>query len=76
MGVGVSVFFLTLGAILKFAIDDDVLGDAISIDTIGLIFMIVGGAGVVLSLVMTPRRGAMPEGRLMHRENPPRDDDD
>ena len=71
MGVGVSIFFLTLGAILKFAINDNVLGDAISIDTIGLIFMIVGGAGVVLSLVLAPRRGVTSEERLMHRENHP-----
>jgi len=71
MGVGVSIFILTLGAILKFAIADDVLGPTISIDTIGLIFMIVGGAGVVLSLVMAPRRGTTSEERLMHRENRP-----
>ncbi|MCG5217811.1 DUF6458 family protein [Streptosporangium soli] len=71
MGVGVSIFFLTLGAILKFAIADNVLGDDISIDTIGLIFMIVGGAGVVLSLVLAPRRGATSDDRLMHRENHP-----
>jgi Domain of unknown function (DUF6458) len=71
MGVGVSIFFLTLGAILRFAIDPNVLGESVHIDIIGLIFMIVGAAGVVLSLVMAPRRGQMSDDRLTHRENNP-----
>ena len=71
MGVGVSIFFLTLGAILRFAIEPDVLGKNVHIDVIGLIFMIVGAVGVVLSLVMAPRRGQSSEDRLLHRENNP-----
>ncbi|MFF5210244.1 DUF6458 family protein [Streptosporangium sp. NPDC000396] len=71
MGVGVSIFFLTLGAILRFAIEPDVLGDNVHIDVIGVIFMIVGGAGIVLSLVLAPKRGQTSEDRLMHRENHP-----
>ncbi|GAA2908560.1 hypothetical protein GCM10010517_74990 [Streptosporangium fragile] len=73
MGVGVSIFFLTLGAILRFAIEPDVLGEDVHIDVIGLIFMIVGGVGIVLSVVLAPRRGSTSEGRLMHRENRPPD---
>jgi len=73
MGVGVSIFFLTLGAILRFAIDPKVLGEAVRIDVIGLIFMIVGAVGIVLSLAMSmsPKRGRTSEDRLMHRENHP-----
>ncbi|HLU72463.1 MAG TPA: hypothetical protein VKZ82_09790 [Nonomuraea sp.] len=71
MGVGVSIFFLTLGAILRFAIEPDVFGESVHMDVIGLIFMIVGGAGVVLSIVMGPRTGQTSERRLMHRENNP-----
>ncbi|MFG1698006.1 hypothetical protein [Nonomuraea sp. NPDC049309] len=71
MGVGVSIFFLTLGAILRFAIEPDVFGQSVHMDVIGLIFMIVGGAGIVLSIVLAPRRGSTSEGRLMHRENHP-----
>ncbi|MEV0150793.1 MULTISPECIES: DUF6458 family protein [unclassified Nonomuraea] len=71
MGVGVSIFILTLGAILKFAIEPDVFGDAVHMDVIGLIFMIVGGIGIVLSVVMAPRRGRTSDDRLMHRENNP-----
>ena len=71
MGVGVSIFFLTLGAILRFAIEPDVLGKAVHIDVIGLIFMIVGAVGIVLSAVMGPKRGRTSDDRLMHRENHP-----
>ncbi|MFI6299232.1 hypothetical protein ACIBEJ_47105 [Nonomuraea sp. NPDC050790] len=71
MGVGVSIFFLTLGAILRFAIDPNVFGNAVRMDVIGLIFMIVGGVGVVLSIVLAPKRGRTSEDRLMHRENNP-----
>ncbi|MEV1004239.1 hypothetical protein [Nonomuraea sp. NPDC050202] len=73
MGVGVSIFFLTLGAILRFAIDPDVFGQSVRMDVIGLIFMIVGGVGVVLSIVLAPRRGQTSDNRLMHRENNPPD---
>ncbi|GAA3536139.1 hypothetical protein GCM10022419_014850 [Nonomuraea rosea] len=71
MGVGVSIFFLTLGAILRFAIEPDVFGQSVHMDVIGLIFMIVGGVGVVLSIVLAPRRGRTSDDRLMHRENNP-----
>lgn len=71
MGAGVSIFFLTLGAILKFAITDKALGDAVDIDMIGLIFMIAGGVGIAMSIVLAPRRGQTSDERLMHRENNP-----
>ncbi|MFI6603156.1 hypothetical protein ACIBHX_43530 [Nonomuraea sp. NPDC050536] len=71
MGVGVSIFFLTLGAILRFAIEPDVFGKSVHMDIIGLIFMIVGGIGVILSIVLAPKRGRTSDDRLMHRENNP-----
>ncbi|SEN69840.1 hypothetical protein [Nonomuraea pusilla] len=73
MGVGVSIFFLTLGAILKFAIEPDVFGKAVHMDIIGIIFMIVGGVGVVLSIVLAPRRGRTSDDALIRRENRPPD---
>ncbi len=73
MGVGVSIFFLTLGAILRFAIEPDVFGESVHMDIIGLIFMIVGGVGIVLSVLLASRRGQTSESRLMHRENNPPD---
>jgi hypothetical protein len=72
MGIGVSIFFLTLGAILKFAIDPDVLGKSVHIDVIGVIFMIVGGVGLVLSIVLSSRRGQTSDNELLDHENHPR----
>ncbi|MEV7965776.1 hypothetical protein AB0O34_07305 [Sphaerisporangium sp. NPDC088356] len=71
MGVGVSIFFLTIGAILKFAIAPDVLGDSVHIDVIGVIFMIVGAVGLLLSFFLMSRRGQTSDNELQHRENPP-----
>lgn len=73
MGVGVSIFFLTLGAVLYFAIEPDVFGSSVHMDRIGMIFMVVGGIGVVLSILLAPRRGSTSDGPLMRRENHPHD---
>ncbi|MEV0588538.1 hypothetical protein [Nonomuraea sp. NPDC050310] len=73
MGVGVSIFFLTLGAILYFAIEPDVFGSSVHMDRIGLIFMIVGGIGIVLSVVLAPKRGRTSDDQLLRRENNPPD---
>jgi hypothetical protein len=49
MGIGVSIFFLTVGAILTFAVDVTTKG--VNLDTVGLILMIVGGIGLLSSLL-------------------------
>ena len=49
MGVGTSLFLVALGAILYFAVHASLSG--ISIATIGLILMVVGAIGLVLSLL-------------------------
>lgn len=72
MGIGVSMFFLTIGAILTFAIEPDVLGSAVKINVIGIIFMVVGGVGLLLSIVFMNRRGRTSEDSLLdHERNPP-----
>jgi uncharacterized membrane protein YedE/YeeE len=48
MGIGTSIFLIAVGAILKYAVTADVEG--VEISTVGLILMIVGIAGLVLSL--------------------------
>ena len=48
MPLGTSIFLIAVGAILRYAVTATVSG--ISIHTVGLILMIVGIAGVVLSL--------------------------
>ena len=49
MGIGVSLFLLALGAILAFAVD--VTAEGFNINTIGVILMIVGGLGLLLTLL-------------------------
>lgn len=59
MGIGVSVFLITVGAILRFAITVDLQG--LDVHAVGVILMIVGGAWLVISLVLMRRR--TPEGQ-------------
>jgi uncharacterized protein DUF6458 len=48
MGVGTSLFLIAVGAILKYAVHTSVSG--ISLDTVGVILMIVGAIGLLLTL--------------------------
>jgi hypothetical protein len=50
-GVGGSLFLVALGAILYWAVSAE--GEGFNINMIGLILMIVGAIGVVLTLLMT-----------------------
>jgi hypothetical protein len=56
MGIGTSLFLIAAGAILRYAVTASVSG--ISLATVGLILIIVGIVGLVLSLfmMMAPRR--------------------
>jgi Flp pilus assembly protein protease CpaA len=57
MGIGVSIFLIALGAILTFAVTATVAG--VSIQTIGVILMIAGALGLIVTLlVFAPRRRA------------------
>lgn len=49
MTIAAAVFLIAVGAILRYATDIDVEG--VSIDTVGLILMIAGAAGLVLSFL-------------------------
>ena len=49
MGIGVSIFLVALGAILTFAVEATVSG--IDLDTIGIILMVVGGIGLLFTLM-------------------------
>jgi len=50
MGIGTSIFLLAAGAILRYAVDFQVTG--VEIHTVGLILMIVGILGLVISLAV------------------------
>ena len=69
MGIGTSLFLIAVGAILSFAVDADVSG--LEISTIGLILMIVGVIGLLISLFMisSARRG--PAERTVVRDREP-----
>jgi Domain of unknown function (DUF6458) len=59
MTIGMSIFLIAVGAILKFAVTATVAG--ISIETAGLILMLVGVLGLVIGLFMLTsdrRRGS------------------
>ncbi len=53
MGTGTSIFLIAVGAILTFAVDATVSG--VNIDTVGIILMIAGAIGVVVSLLWIDR---------------------
>ena len=78
MGLGTSLFLIAVGAILKFAITTTAHG--VNINTIGVILMIVGAVGLIISLFyMTMwadrRRHAVPAERAVVREPVARDPD-
>ena len=72
MPLGTSIFLIAVGAILRYAVTATVSG--ISITTVGLILMIVGIVGLVLSIfymiAWAPRRG-VPVDRVVERREPP-----
>jgi hypothetical protein len=64
MGIGTSIFLIAVGAILRYAVDVSV--EEIEIDTVGLILIVVGIIGLVISLAVT----------FMGNGRPPRHPDD
>ena len=70
MGIGTSLFLIAVGAILYFAVDANISG--LEIQTIGLILMIVGVIGLVISLffLSSLRRGPAERTVVRDREPP------
>ncbi|MDQ3610286.1 MAG: DUF6458 family protein [Actinomycetota bacterium] len=68
MGIGVSVFLLALGAILAFAVEYSVSG--IDINVVGIILMVSGAIGLLLTMLVFGRRdrGGPAEERVVTRE--------
>jgi hypothetical protein len=60
MTIGASLFLIALGAILKWAITAHVEG--VNLQNIGVILMVVGGAGLALGLflLMSARSRGIP----------------
>jgi hypothetical protein len=72
MSIGASIFLLVLGAILTFAVN--VTTEGFNINTVGIILMIAGAIGLLMSLLFwsnfSPyrRRGVAPGERLVPPE--------
>ena len=61
MGFGTSLFLIAVGAILTFAVT--VEAEGFSIDTVGIILMIIGGIGLLASLAFWNTWGGFGGGR-------------
>lgn len=53
MGIGTSIFLIAIGAILTFAVTASVSG--IELATVGVILMVVGIIGLLISLLVLGR---------------------
>jgi heme/copper-type cytochrome/quinol oxidase subunit 2 len=78
MTIGTSLLLIAVGAILKYAVTADVSG--LDIQTVGVILMLVGIVGLILSLLYTfvwsdraRARGARGYDDEATRNLPPRD---
>jgi beta-lactamase regulating signal transducer with metallopeptidase domain len=69
MPLGTSIFLIAIGAILRYAVTASVSG--IAIHTVGLILMIVGVVGLVISLFYMI--SARPGGRVVRERVVERD---
>ena len=71
MGIGVSLILIAVGAILAFAVNAEVSG--LEVTTIGWILLIVGIAGVLLSMAFWSSWGGYHRRETVVRDDiPPR----
>ena len=66
MGIGTSIFLIAVGAILYFAVNADVSG--LEISTVGLILMICGALGLLISLFLVGSWRREPTERTVVRD--------
>ena len=69
MGVGASIVLIAIGAILAWAVSADV--DGVNLNMVGIILLVVGAIGLLLSLIFWSSWGASGPWR---RETVVRDD--
>jgi Domain of unknown function (DUF6458) len=75
MNIGVSIFLITLGAILAFAVHVSTTG--FDVNTVGVILLVVGGIWLLLTLILIANRrtaaarsSALVEERRIYDEPP------
>ena len=61
MGIGVSLLLIAVGAVLAFAVH--VTGHGFNIHTIGVILLVVGAIGVVISMIFWSSWGGFGSAR-------------
>ena len=67
MATGTSVFLIAVGAILAFAVDAELGG--VSIDAVGIILMIAGAIGLLVSLFWASRAGDTSTTRVVEEHH-------
>ena len=58
MGIGISIFLIAAGAVMTFALDVNSHG-GFNIDTIGIILMVIGAIGILLSMMFWSSWGGL-----------------
>ncbi len=66
MGIGTSIFLIALGAILRWGVADAIEG--INLPVIGLILMVVGVLGLLISLFFLSSYRRAPADRTVVRD--------
>ena len=66
MGIGTSLFLIAVGAILYFAVDADISG--LEITTIGIILMVIGVVGLLISLFLISSARRATAERTVYRD--------
>jgi hypothetical protein len=69
MGVGASIVLIAVGGILAWAVSAEI--DGVNLNMVGIILLVVGAIGLLLSLIFWPSWGASGPWR---RETVVRDD--
>lgn len=74
MSIGAAILVAAVGAILRYAVSDSI--DGVDLETIGLILMIAGAVGFLLTLILElggrnrrTERVVEREGRPVERED-------
>jgi hypothetical protein len=64
MGIGISIFFIAVGAVMTFALDVK-NNSGVNLDTIGIILMAVGALGLLASLTIFSSWGSRRGGDVV-----------
>ncbi len=56
MGIGTGIFLFVVGAILTFALRDDLAANYVNLDAIGIILMVAGAVVAIISAILMTRK--------------------